>query len=432
MKVSRYNHFVNWNNFYFGINLMTGKKIFLTNDQYHLLSGRNTWDDLTPDELETYRILEGAGFIVSDDTDEFGMLKIRHNQDVYVDDYQYQMTVMPTLNCNLNCWYCYETHLPSQMGADIIERVKKFAQHVLSAQKLKVFNLDWFGGEPLMYFEQVVYPLSKHIKALTSESGVAFTNSATTNGVLITEEQLPLLREIDMKHYQITIDGYKDLHDHARKSRNGKGSYDTIVRNIHGIHRVISDATVSVRINYTDKTFDGIYRMIDDLPKSRRISFAFQQVWQLEKEMPAATEQLDEIKEYINRRGNKYEDRYYSCGLGTRCYADKMNQIVVNYDGKLFKCTARDFTKDSYAVGHLDEDGNALFNAMFWKRFQRIPYDNPKCQACDLVPGCLGVCSQKILDNPAYIDTCDYDGQKKNLQDELYAGMYDYILRSVK
>lgn len=38
------------------------------------------------------------------------------------------------------------------------------------------------------------------------------------------------------------------------------------------------------------------------------------------------------------------------------CYADKTNQAVINYNGDVFKCTARDFTREN-RLGVLNEDG---------------------------------------------------------------------------
>lgn len=89
---------------------------------------------------------------------------------------------------------------------------------------------------------------------------------------------------------------------------------------------------------------------------------------------------LFDLKDYINTRGNIYEDKSYIFGKVTTCYADKYNQCVISYDGTLFKCTARDFSNNANAVGYVDDYGNPIFNSKFYHRFINVPFDNVKCK----------------------------------------------------
>lgn len=422
MKLSRYLYFVEWNHFYFGVNLMTGCKVFLREKEYRHLHEMAT-AAIPVDLLEN---LKEGHFLIADDVDEFEVLKLRHNISVYVDDYKYRMTIMPTLDCNLNCWYCYEKHIDSRMNEETMDRIVRYTEHLFQSHKVRDFLLDWFGGEPLLYFDEVLYPLSLRLQELAKRYGVHFSNSITTNGVLINQNRINKFKDIQLNGFQITIDGNRACHDKSRIGKDKKGTYDIIVRNVNDIHRKMPDAHISVRTNYANKTLENIHEMIDEIDPTPKISFFMQRIWQ-NKENPEEVEKvLDMIKKKINDRGNVYEDRYYSYGKGHHCYADSYNQVVVNYDGQLYKCTARNFDKKT-SVGFLDSEGHAQWNHRFYDRFQRIPFDNEKCRACPIVPVCLGACSQQMWDDPGRLISCDNTDKIKALEDELYDGMLQYI-----
>ncbi len=50
-------------------------------------------------------------------------------------------------------------------------------------------------------------------------------------------------------------------------------------------------------------------------------------------------------------------------GFRNSCYADKINQMTVNYDGGVYKCTARDFNEKN-RLGQLCDDGTVLWDKM--------------------------------------------------------------------
>ena len=83
--------------------------------------------------------------------------------------------------------------------------------------------------------------------------------------------------------------------------------------------------------------------------------------------------------------------------LGSTCYADNYNQAVINYDGKVFKCTARDFI-DKHSEGVLTKEG--IIN---WKTDKLMDRLNIRiannCKRCKLLPSCPGICTQNRLES---------------------------------
>lgn len=106
--------------------------------------------------------------------------------------------------------------------------------------------------------------------------------------------------------------------------------------------------------------------------------------------------QLREQIDYFQSNGIKvtYNKNIYC--LGKRCYADTIRQSVVNYDGTLYKCTARNFADHKASVGYLNDEGIPVWNQNYYKHYLKPVFDNNKCRDCIFLPVCLGVCSQNL------------------------------------
>ncbi len=436
MKKSEYNYFVAWNGMYMGVNLMSGRKLFLRGDQYdRFVVSSDCLDILEKEEPELFGWLKEGGFIVEDNVMEFDSLLYRRNLAVFQGDNAFKMTILPTLDCNLRCWYCYEKHVPGRMSEQTMERVIRYAEHILNTCPMFMFDLGWFGGEPLLYFDEIVYPLSLKIRAMIQERRLQFFHQITTNGVLIDSERIRKFKEIQLSHFQITLDGHRQCHDKVRIGPDRKGTYDRIVANINELCREMDDLTLTLRINYTNKTLKDILSVIEDIePENRhKITIAFQRVWQTTEKEEENEDERNSIKSRFETNGFRvlwHTNRY---GRGNICYADQMNQAVVNFDGNLFKCTARDFTRTDASIGFLSENGIPCYKGEYYGRYNKIPFENDKCRACRLVPICLGVCSQKFSEGGygAVERFCAKTELEKSLSEELYDDMYEYVTRSL-
>ena len=80
------------------------------------------------------------------------------------------------------------------------------------------------------------------------------------------------------------------------------------------------------------------------------------------------------------------------------CYADLLQQAVINYDGKVFKCTARDFSTHK-ADGVLQSNGEIEWDkSIICKGLGNATFENEFCISCELLPACMGPCSQKMIE----------------------------------
>jgi len=393
MKQSRYNHIVHINGKDFLFNSFSRKTILLNTQ---------VWDCLysSAKDADCERLLKEMGYLVDDDINE---AKIVENLFVKrkFSNRTYQLTINASLNCNLGCWYCYETHLPkSNMTMDLAHRILLHVENQAIVEKYELLHLTFFGGEPLLNIKTVIYIVEEVVK-LSTKYGFKVLYTFVTNGTLITSKFREIIKDQNVT-FQITFDGIKEKHNSVRKfkANNETGSYDMIIGNLQKLREDCPKANFIVRINYDELTLKNISELLNDLSfLSPQLScYSLARVWQcrhFEKEEELLFSAINSINErgyLVNsfRFQNKYE-----C-----CYADNYNQAVINYNGSVFKCTARDF-KDKSSFGILDKHGLIEWNiAELNKRLMlAMPVE---CKECSLLPCCPGICSQKRLEKTPF------------------------------
>ncbi len=368
-------------------------------------------DDLCLIYPDLFNALKCHGFIVDDNVDETRALIDKWSKQFAATD-TFRLTVNPTLNCNLCCWYCYESHSSNMvMSDDILERTKLLIRNKVGDKDLKMFNLDFFGGEPLLQFDRIVMPLISVAVEVCNQNGKQLHLSFTTNGVLLTPEHIAIIeRQLKcvngykvVPSFQITLDGNRYFHDKVRKTPVGKGSYDAIMANIkvalsHGFD-------IFVRFNTTNENIDSYLDVIDDfadIPKEHTVHLQFdlQSVWQ-DNTSPQTREKLSRLSEELTAEG--YRVQIHKLCNRKFCYADKENTAVVNYDGNVYKCTAREFHPE-LAEGSLSTDGRIIYNSRYVRRLA-LRFGNSVCRKCDIYPICHGGCTQDKIENEG-LDIC--------------------------
>ncbi len=348
-----------------------------------------------------YKQCIDAGIIVDDLVDELTLLQERilqtdNNTDNFI------LHINPTLDCNFNCWYCYENHVPhSRMKEDVVRATKSFIDSVLKRPQIKSFSLSFFGGEPLFHFNRVSKEIIGHTATECAKSGVRFQVNFTSNGALINEEIVKFLSQYPCG-FQITLDGGKPDHDKTRFSKNGDGSFDTIVGNIKLLLQ--SGIEVIVRVNYTGANIDSVKTVFDSFKditgeEKKYVRFDFQRVWQdrndnIEDE---TEEKITRIRNLFREAGFAVNTNYLLHGISNSCYGDKINHLLINYNGDVYGCTARDFNKEN-RIGFLDCNGEVHFDEKKVKKRNSSKLSKAVCKSCRIAPLCGGGCKQRAME----------------------------------
>lgn len=396
-KESYYNNIVKIEDMFLLFNSLTKSHLILSEELYNVFENyKEDFKKLEKINGSFYKVLKNNGFIVELDCNEKEYVNNLRFLNKF-DNNQYDLTINPSMSCNLKCWYCYENHIEkSMMNFITADKIIKHIKMQFNITHFKKLHLSFFGGEPLLNKRIITYIVDK-VNSFCNEFTINFTISFTTNGTLFNDIFLNFLSKYKVR-FQITLDGDKKLHDKVRYFKNSnKGSYDCILKNIEKICNKMEDYSITLRINFNEDTLDNIKNAIDQLSgiKSKdNIVISLHKVWQINEDK-INSKKIFEIISYINTKGFKVN--YPHLEISSPCYADSFNQAVVNYDGKIYKCTARDFTKHA-ADGELIENGMIIWNLD--KRLNRH-YKNIQsiCRDCKLLPACSGICSQLCLEH---------------------------------
>ena len=413
VKFSRYNNYVFYDNYYILHNGVTSNFLLLEQDLYDLLNAavnENNLEYLQEIHKDFYDALLNEGFLVDNEKNELQDL-LKEFHDLTYDDSHFEVHINPTMNCNFKCWYCYETHIKkSRLDEKTIKKIQLlFNSIVKDNHSLKTFQLNWFGGEPLLYFDSIVEQILGYAYNLFTDNNVKFNSVFTSNGLLINNKVIEACKKYNVNAFQITLDGHKERHDKVRFVSEKRGSYDEIVKNIKML--VENEILVNVRINCSSETLDGLEKIAKDFTdvKNRQfIMFDFHDVWQNEKKL--ADNILVEYMDYFRMEGFFVQ----SLNLNTfrkMCYADRKNMVNINYDGNLYKCTARDFTEEN-SEGVLGESGDLIWNYKHEVRLES-KYKNPPCLKCSYLPICGSGCSQLAVESKEEYCVYDFDENKK-------------------
>jgi uncharacterized protein len=349
-----------------------------------------------------YDYLIEQQFIVDDSADEVRTVK-RLAEEIDGDNSSFFLIVNPNMTCNFKCYYCYETHVNrSRISSAVANKIKKFISNTIEEGHIKTFPISFFGGEPLLYFRKDVAPIIDWYAIKCRSKGVVPSISFTSNGFLVDQDLVDFFQARDLScSFQITFDGFGDEHDQVRFNSGGRGSYGKIIENVRLLIR--NHFFVRVRINYTDKNLGRAYLVADDLRelaenlKRDFVLFDFHRVWQNYQSGDVSAllkESIDKVLSY----GFTVSNTYAMNNVSESCYADKINSAVINYNGDIFKCTARDFLQ-AKREGFINDDGELVWENGNLERRMSSKFKNPPCLKCRILPLCNGGCSQHAIEN---------------------------------
>jgi uncharacterized protein len=371
-----------------------------------LLAARES--SLTEEEETT---LARLGILVKDRDEEQSVMR-----DILV-NINTQRTVFSgivvlNLDCNLACSYCYEDnfrgrHYMSSTTADLLVET---IQHNQIEQGRNV-TLTFYGGEPLLSIP-LIKTISSKLQQAAEKQGTKFRFTLVTNGTLFSHGVAEDLLPLGLFGAKFTLDGPRHIHDQCRPFVSGKGSFDIIVNNIKEVCDLIA---LQLGGNFTRHNYHDFPLLLDHLlaegitpdkltpvlftpviPKAgNRVDADFGNSCVRDYE-PWLTEASLYLREETLRRGYAAPKPKLSV-----CMVELENDMVVNYDGSLFKCPAF-MAHDELRIGTLADgvnDYRVSHNMDIWKRNE--------CLNCAYLPLCFGGCRQMTLSRNGKINEVD-------------------------
>lgn len=122
------------------------------------------------------------------------------------------MVVNTTLDCNLDCWYCYENRVKgSRLTAEVIAQICRHIEARYDHSPYKLLKVSFFGGEPFMNWKGM-REIIAFAHTFCESKEIELILDFTTNATLITEAMVDYLSQFTC-YFQITLDGAEATHN---------------------------------------------------------------------------------------------------------------------------------------------------------------------------------------------------------------------------
>lgn len=400
---------------------------------------------ITNHDVEIYKELLRKRVLIPDNFDEFRYLLSVRNKAVYRTDVL-SLGILPTMNCNCRCPYCYELHTHERMKDEVIENLKSLIKDKIN--KLSTLYISWFGGESLLEIN-TIEEISGFCLMLCKKYNVDYRSDITTNGVLLNEKKRKVLNNANIREIQVTLEGSKDRHDKTRVTAGNKGTYDTIVSNIKEFIKLnaLNRVTIRIHVHSTDsEEIKGIEKTIDLFKDYKEnVYFYFRKIftsctdrWEVDCTRKSLSDNngkdlkddiILELLKKINASGFRtppiIEERKF-----TFCEAERDSSWFVRPDGYLNKCSLAIEKERSQAI--LTKKGIIPFieRLIPWN-IKILTARLEHCKECSILPICWGLCAYNNYQNPdktVFYSLCEKKKEDKRTK-EVFLAYKDRYMR---
>ncbi|MEE1228576.1 MAG: thioether cross-link-forming SCIFF peptide maturase [Lachnospiraceae bacterium] len=371
--------------------------------------------------------------------EEDGLLFTEDVYHDYIQEVKSRKTVVKALclhiahDCNLACRYCFaEEGEYKGRRALMSSEVGKASLDFLVANSGNRRNLevDFFGGEPTMNFE-VVKEIVAYGRELEKTHDKHFRFTLTTNGILLNDEMMKFANK-EFDNVVLSIDGRKEVNDHMRPTRNGKGSYDIILPKFKKFADSRNQRKYYVRGTFTRENLDfsnDIIHLADQGFKEISMEPVVGQPEEpysiREQDLPQIFSEYDKLaKEMIKRdkEGRGFNFFHFMIDLsGGPCVAKRLSgcgsgteYLAVTPWGDLYPC--HQFVgEEQFLLGNVFE---GIKKPEICKEFRACNvYTKPKCKECWARFFCSGGCAANSYHfhgnlNDAYDLSCDLERKR--------------------
>jgi uncharacterized protein len=347
-------------------------------------------------------------FVVPGDVDETILLEEKYN-NTRNNNNNVSITILPTLDCNFSCRYCYQGNAKNseEMSLEVQDKWIRFIKEELNGNKS--ISITWFGGEPTLSLH-VIKRMSDILISYCDRNNIYYTASFITNGYNLTPELVGELYVRRVRYIQITFDGPSEVHNQVRFLKpayeDKGGSFDRIIQNINDFVKEYSINTV-LRVNVEKRNINQCYQLVDELSEkiepNKNVSIYFSPV-------RASTPSCSNIADYTldAMEFAEMETKLIEYAFGKKllvvglpmhnmglCVATNKHGYVGTPNGDIHKCWET-VSYPEHKVGDI-ENQNKTLTALWEKWRSWTPFKEKACRDCKILPNCVGFCAYSFL-----------------------------------
>lgn len=336
--------------------------------------------------------------------------------------------------CNLDCTYCYyleKTHLypKKDKHAMTLEMLELYVKMYISESVDQEVIFTWHGGEPLLQKIDFYQKAVEYQRKYALQYNKTVMNSLQTNGTLIDDTWAKFFAQHGFL-IGLSIDGPEQLHDYYRITKNGKSSFNEVMRGLALLNKYQVEFNILATVNSYNVHFPlKVYQFFKQIG-ARYIQFTpivereFNHTEGHRVELSLATVQTPNPQAMITewtvnpldygRFLNQIFDEWVSQDIGDT-YVINFDAMLANWYGveppicvfakKCGHAIAMEYTGDLYSCDHFVFEEYQLGNiqsSTLQKMLQspeQIKFGNDKqdnlpsqCKSCDYLFACNGEC----------------------------------------
>lgn len=321
-----------------------------------------------------------------------------------------QIIVKLTTNCNLNCIYCSEgdkkaVTLKKEMLFKAIDELPLLLDKIND----KNITLLWHGGEPLSVGKEYLTEVMQYATEKLKNYHIKFL--IQTNGTLIDDEWISIFCKFKVG-IGISLDGYKELHDNNRLTKNGEATFDLIVKNMQKLKNAgVNYGTLMVLNTSSQINMEALTKCIEEYDLHPKIHSVIACGRASEVDSVAVYENYVELMKELYRYCMESDrniiieplnelmdtilgvDSVHECSFNGSC---GVSFICIYADGSAGFCGRAEHEKDDFTYGSL-EDKNLLelyesVNAQRIRSRQQYLKEHD-CYGCNYWHLCHGGCA---------------------------------------
>jgi uncharacterized protein len=335
-------------------------------------------------------------------------------------------TITTTMNCNLNCYYCYETRSNYQLELSDIPNIIDLAKKIFPCSKKKL-HIDWYGGEPLLnknFFTTCSYALQNFCQ----HNGLRYTASMVSNGTINWPDDIAhFIKEHKLNYIQITFDGMSKNHNKRRKcSEDSTGTFDKIVQLVD---KLVSYVKVAIRYNLDSGNIEDLENFIDFIKTKGWLTAiypidfytapikCYSKKTEFLKLLEVSPQEIDKIEAKNSEKIKFQDDCEELCPQPqySVCAALSYDSVIIGSENYLYRCGV-EVGDESLSVGTLNS--NSSPDILIFEKQKRTldrwlafdPIKIPLCSKCPFLPLCFGGCARIHLqkDEDGIKSQCSY------------------------
>ncbi len=357
-------------------------------------------------------LLQSQGFLVPQDVNELDVVRLHYLSENFSDS-RLEVTVVPTLACNLSCRYCFEgtAQAPGAARSWTKKRENQVVRYIASAASgKKAMEICWFGGEPLLAIKTISRVSSLLIPAC-KQAGMSYSATLVTNGTLLSRDVVGALEQCSLKHIQVTV----DIPAAEKRDRRGRNTAEAVLDNLaFAAGRIPTHLRINLGRDEPAE-FDRLYEALIRRNLHRhltKIDFAHILVPECGPRGCRFSAMSYPVYAQVSTRERRraralrlpMNDTCRPEAIG--CSATARHHMVIGPDGLLYKCPQDvGLAERSYGSVETGTPPN-LANLVPWLMYDWLQYE--RCAECPVLPGCGGGCPHLHRFQPEQFDAMQY------------------------